>query len=123
MAERRQHERFELERPAFASLSYRFTVLGKIFNINVHGLAFSYVASEQRSHECPFLDIVFTNDRQRLRKVPFQTVWDKPMFQEFNAGTISIRHCGVKFDGLTKSQQAEIDSLIQNGGVASENAL
>lgn len=112
MVERRQSKRFELEAGPFASLSLRFTVLGKVFNISEQGLAFSYVASQQRSDESPFLDLVLMDGRHRLRKLPFRTIWDKAMFQEFSTGTISIRHCGVEFDGLTESQETELKQLI-----------
>jgi hypothetical protein len=112
MVERRQSKRYELESGPFASLSLRLTVLGKVFNISERGLAFSYVASQKRSGESPCLDLVLMDGRQRLRNLPFRTVWDKPMFQEFSNGTISIRHCGVAFNGLTEAQQSDLKKLI-----------
>jgi hypothetical protein len=113
MTERRRNKRFKLEGAAFASLSSQVAVLGKIFDLSETGLSFSYVASRQRSHESPFLDIVLTDDRFRFRKLPFETVWDKPMFQEFSAGDICIRHCGVRFTGLTPQQTADLNCLIE----------
>ena len=112
--ERRKHERFQAKDGTFASLCDKFAVLGQIMNISHGGLAFSYVSSRLRSQESPALHIASTDRTFYLRMIPFSSVWDRPIPQAYSLGHITLRQCGVQFDGLTDEQKFDLKWFVKN---------
>ncbi len=110
--QRRRHERFEAQDGAFASLSPQFAVLGQIVNISKGGLAFRYVASRPRSKESNRLDILLTDGSFFVDKLPFDSIWDIAIPQDFSLGPITFWHCGVKFGQLESTQKLDLEYFI-----------
>ncbi|MBW2266860.1 MAG: hypothetical protein JRF28_12015 [Deltaproteobacteria bacterium] len=112
--EQRRHERFEVQDGAFASLSLQFAVLGQIANISKGGLAFRYVASRPRSKEYNRLNILLTDRSFFVDKLPFDSIWDIAIPQDFSFGPIAFRHCGVKFGPLESTQKLDLGYFTES---------
>jgi hypothetical protein len=111
-AERRKHKRFRVQNGSFAALCPQFGILGQIIDISTGGLAFRYVASEERSKESSRLSILLTDGSFCFNKIPFEAVWDTPMPREFSFGAITLRQCGVQFGELTPGQKLDLQYFM-----------
>jgi hypothetical protein len=112
--ERREHGRFRVEDGNFAVLSPEFCVLGQILDISRSGLAFRYVASNVRSHECAELKILKTDGSCSCDRIPFKTIWDCSMPQDFSLDSLTLRHCGVQFGKLGDDRKFDLKYFIEN---------
>ncbi len=113
LVERRKHNRFRVRHGGFASLYPHITVVGQIIDIATGGLAFRYVASENRTNGSATLNILLTDGSFSLEKIRFQTVWDYGAPGDFSAGAITLRHCGVEFEELTRGKKLDLEYFIR----------
>ncbi len=113
LVERRKHKRFRVRHGGFASLHPHITVVGQIIDIGTGGLAFRYVASENRTNGSATLNILLTDGSFSLETIPFQTVWDSGTPGDFSLGAITLRHCGVQFGELTHGQKLDLEYFIR----------
>ena len=111
-AERRKHKRFRVQTGAFAALCPQFNIIGQIVDISTDGLAFRYVAREERSKESSKLSILLTDGSFCFDKIPFEAIWDASMPHEFSLGDITLRQCGVQFGELTHSQKVDLQYFM-----------
>jgi hypothetical protein len=114
LEERRKDKRLQVQDGAFAMLSLQLAVLGQIENISRSGLAFRYVASQDRSTELSALSIFLTDGSFSLKRVPIRTVWDYPVMGSCSSGLITVRYCGMRFDNWTNIQISDLNYFIQN---------
>ena len=114
LEERREEKRFQVQDGAFAMLSLQLAILGQIENISRGGLAFRYVASQDRSTELSALNILLTDGSFSLKRVPIRTVWDHPVPRDYTQGLITVRYCGMRFDDWTNGQRSDLNYFIQN---------
>lgn len=125
LVERRKHNRFKVQGGGFVSLYPYFTVVGQIMDIGSGGLAFAYPARETRTNGLSQLQILATDHSFCFKKVPFRTVWDFAVPQEFSLGSITLRRCGVQFGELTRSYEANLEYFMRYytlGGVSRGHA-
>jgi hypothetical protein len=114
LVEGRQHNRVKVDDGGFAQLPHGFPVLGQIIDISRGGLAFRYVASEARTNGSAVLNILTTDRRFRLEKIPAKIIRDSAMPEEFSFGSITLRHCAVQFGDLTPSQKLDLEHFIRS---------
>jgi len=114
LVEGRQHSRVKVDDGGFVQLSPGFPVLGKIINISRSGLAFRYVASKGQTNGSAVLNILTTDRRFCLEKVPAKIIRDSAMPDEFSFHAITLRHCAVKFGELTPSQKLGLEHFIRS---------
>ena len=110
--DRREHYRFSLRDYVFASLNPNSHVLGRIVDISEHGLAFCYPATEKQTDASSSLTITWGDAASRIEGIPFKIAWDNVLPGNASLGAM-IRHCGVRFVGLTEDQKAFLERLIQ----------
>jgi len=113
LPERRKHYRFKPQDYVFASLNPQSHVLGRIVDISMDGLAFCYPAKEKLTDESSSLTISWGDGESRIEGIPFKIVWDRRFSDNASPGGM-VRHCGVRFAGLSGDKKALIDSLIQD---------
>ena len=118
LAEGRQHNRVKVDDGGFAQLPHGFPVLGQIIDISKGGLAFRYVASEARTNGSAVLNILTTDRRFCLEKIPAKIIRDSAMPEEFSFHSITLRHCAVQFGELTTSQRLDLEHFIRSNTVA-----
>ena len=111
-AERRKNLRFRVREGAFAVLRPDCNVVGEIIDISKGGLAFRYIAGEEQPGGSSGLDILFAGGSFRLPEVPFETVEDFEMPDEFSSPLTSTRRCGIRFGKLTHEQLSALKSFI-----------
>jgi hypothetical protein len=118
MDERRKYKRFQVKNGAFAVLTAISTPhstqkVGRITDISMGGLAFSYIASEEPSNISVQLSIFFADNRFDLRNIPFETIWDVETKKD-SFSSITMKRTGVQFGGLTPEEISQLEYCIQN---------
>lgn len=111
--ERRKHKRFRISQGAIVGLRPRYLRLGRVTNIGIDGLAFSYVADEALPNLSSELDVFLSMWGFHLYGVPFNTIWD---FETNGVGFSSIRtrRSGLQFGQLGPDQMSRLEYLIEN---------
>ncbi len=110
--ERRNHTRFQAKAGAYTVFSSRSIIPGRINDISLGGLCFSYVEGEEWYHESSELDILFGDDDFYLDKIPFETVSDTIIENESPYSQIIMRRCGVKFGKMNADQLEQLKYFI-----------
>ena len=113
-AEERRHDtRFKVNPGAYTVFSPKSIIPGRINDISMGGLSFSYVEGEEWYHESKELDILFGENDFYLDKIPFETVSDTIIEKESPFSQITMRRCGVRFGKLTAEQQVQLKNFIR----------
>jgi len=117
MVERRKHKRFKVQDRAFVVLGApprpHSTKAGQIIDISMGGLAFSYIADDDRSNASSELGIFLADNSFHLRHIPFETISDLKT-NRVPFSSITIRRSGVQFGELTHDQISQLEYFIQN---------
>jgi hypothetical protein len=87
---------------------------GQIIDISRSGLAFRYFSSEEQSNQSVELDILFADDRFYLKNLPFKTISDLGVDNEFSYSSQNRKLMRVQFGELDLHQISQLDYLIQN---------
>lgn len=117
--ERRKHKRFRVSDGSFAVLGPTGGKIGRIIDMSMGGLGFSYIGGEEQDDTSYELSILLAEDSFHLTKIPFRTVWDMEA-NEVPFSSLSMRRCGVEFGDLTNTQVSNMEYFMQNhtlGGV------
>ncbi|UCG81457.1 MAG: hypothetical protein JSV60_04035 [Desulfobacterales bacterium] len=113
--ERRKHKRFQAPHGAIVGLRPPYLGIGRVINIGIGGLAFSYTADEALPSLSSELDIFLSIRNFYLCKVPFETVWDLET-DGMPFSSIRTRQSGLQFGQLTPGQMSQLEFLVQNYG-------
>jgi len=117
MVERRKHKRFKVQDSAFVVVGAPFrphsTKVGQIIDMSMGGLAFGYIADEDRSNASSELGIFLADNSFHLRQIPFETISDLKT-NRVPFSSISMRRSGVQFGELTHDQISQLEYFIQN---------
>ncbi|NVM22536.1 MAG: PilZ domain-containing protein [Desulfobacterales bacterium] len=114
LVERRKHTRFHAKDGALALLTSGSAKLGQIIDISVGGLAFCYIADEERSNGSFELGLFFSDNGFYLDGVRFEIISDFEIGDEVPLNSITMRRCGVQFAKLTHNQISQLEYFIQN---------
>lgn len=119
---KRRSLRFWIEEYAYVVLRPLSNKMGQIVDISRGGLSFYYPETgyspetgEERA-DAYIMDIVLVGDNFYLDKVPFKTISERDVDIELPDTSLTIKQCGVKFDGLTLEQMDRLDYLILKYG-------
>lgn len=113
MIERRQHERFLLEKRAITVLWPASSIVGQIIDISMGGIAFRYNSYDHLLDNSSEIEIIVASHDFRSGVLPFKTVSDLSI-SDF-LGSVSgrqVRRRGVAFQDLNESQKAEVQCFI-----------
>lgn len=102
--ERRQHQRFEVREGLFKAKS----ISGKIVDISMGGLAFSYIDDGTWTDESFDCGMLWGEKDLHLEDIPFKIISDCAI----NEGLTITRRCGVKFERLSPKQLAQLEYYI-----------
>jgi len=114
MVDNRKHKRFRSQDLAFAAFGSYTMEIGEIIDISMGGLAFLYIADGDQINESRELEIYLAKYGFHLEKVPFNTISDFELPNEFPTSFIIMRRCGVQFGELTQDQVSQLGYFIQN---------
>ena len=138
-AERRKHNRFQIKKVAFAMIRYAFSKpiclidksmgevacdvfrskpikFGRIDDISMDGLLFSYVDSKIQSNESPVLDILVADCGFYLECVLFKNISDTEIAEDYPIDSVKMKQLRMQFRKLTPNQKFKLEYLIQNHG-------
>ncbi len=87
---------------------------GQIININRDGLSFRYFPNKEQPNQSAELDILFANISFYLENLPFKTISDLDVDNEFSYSSQNRKLMKVQFGELDSHQISQLDYFIQN---------
>jgi c-di-GMP-binding flagellar brake protein YcgR len=113
LKERRKQKRFQGPKGLFVGVGPENTKVGRVSDLSIGGLGFSYVGTEEPS-KGSYLDLFFTDQDFYLSRLRFKSISDYELVEKEPSSSETLRRCGVKFEKVTRHQKAEIERFIQN---------
>jgi len=107
--ERRKAKRYQVKTGIFAIINKSS---GQIIDISLNGLAFRYIADEEKKNGSSELNIFVMEDSFLLEKVPFKVVSDQDLDNKFNFSPIVMKRRSVQFKDLTPHQKTQLKDFI-----------
>jgi len=114
IVDKRKHTRFRSQDLAFAAFGSHSKEIGEIIDISMGGLAFLYIADGDQINESRELEIYLAKDDFHLKEVPFNTISDFELPNEFPTSSIIMRRRGVQFGDLRQDQVSQLGYFIRN---------
>ena len=111
--ERREHKRFPVTKDTFVALKPDYFEVGRVINISMAGLTFSYMADGKPPGQSSILDIFLVGRNFHLRDLPFRTISDV-ISDRIPFSSAKMRKCTVQFGDLTAYQSGRLKYFIQN---------
>lgn len=113
--ERRKHKRYLTRDGTYAVLRPPANKIGKIIDISLSGMAFTYFSTNGKTMESTGLDLL-ADEGLCLENIPYTTVNDCiiPNEQPFSQITMR-RHC-IQFNGITNEHINQLKSFITKYG-------
>ena len=116
--ERRKYVRFLAKDNSFAALRNGFKKVGKIDDISINGLGFSFLSeiTQVDSDDHHTLVNIFTSENAfHLSNVPCRVVYETPDTTTLDEGfPVQRSCCGLQFGELTRSQLEQLELFIKN---------
>lgn len=122
--ERRKYIRFLPQANAYAALRAGIIKIGKIRDISMSGLAFSYYAENNNLiNETTEVDIFLTGNAPsensfHLSNIPCKIVYDLSKLLQNDSNFIVSHRCGIIFRDQSKNYVEELSSFINNYTIA-----
>ena len=113
--EQRAHDRYLVERHALTLLWPASSIVGRVIDISMDGLAFLYSASKMRQDGSSEIEIILAEDNFSSGALPFKTVSDAPIRGFFVAPFAkSQRRRSIQFKALTEDQKEKLAYFIDH---------
>jgi hypothetical protein len=87
---------------------------GQIINISRIGLSFRYFPNEEQPDQAGELDILFANMSFYVENLPFKTISDLDVDNEYSYSSLKRKLLRVQFGELDSHQISQLDYFIQN---------
>ena len=113
---RRRFERFLTEDNAFAAIGNKYTKVGRIQDICLGGLAFTYIVDDGPSEQPTFISIFLSGEKVFLSNIPCKIVYDTPLEDQnfMSSVLLRTRRCGVKFTEPEQEQVTQLKHFLEN---------
>ena len=111
--EKRRHQRFIAQDGAFAVVKCQVSKVGQILDISMGGLALHYIANGTPSNSSYTLDILLSGNGFYLERIPFETITDIEIPNQFPFTSLIMRRQGVKFLELSPQQALMLEEFIR----------
>lgn len=115
--ERRKFMRFRAQDDAFAALRGDFSKVGKIYDISINGLDFSFLSEitqvDSTDHHTQ-VDVLSSENRFYLSNVPCRIVYETQDSTPDEGFLVRMSRCGLQFGELNKSQLEQLELFIEN---------
>ena len=116
-SEQRKHDRLTPKENAFAALGHKYTIVGKIKNISMGGLAFEYIAGEEINKDASELDIFLVGTEFHLYRAPCKIIYNidahVPQINNHLVKMYTTKRCGVQFGRLTKESKELLNLFLK----------
>ena len=113
--ERRQHQRYRVQKNALALLRNSSIQPGYITEISLGGMAFQYHSSNGRTPEASEIDIISANYTEAvlIRHIVIKTVSDLAISEKNTEGSTHLRKHVVRFGRLSRNQKSKLKHFIE----------
>jgi len=115
--ERRKYMRFLAKDNSFAALRNGFKKVGKIDDISINGLGFSYLGETTEvdtTGHFSEVDIFNSGNGFYLSNVPCRIVYEAPDSIPDEGFLLRMSRCGLQFGELNGSQLEQLELFIEN---------
>jgi hypothetical protein len=113
--ERRELGRYAVERHALTMLWPASSIVGRILDISMDGLAFQYTAPKKPQDASSDIEIVLSRADFSSGALPFRTVSDSRMKGYFGfTFARTQRRRSIQFKELAEDQKAKLEYFIEN---------
>lgn len=85
---------------------------GKIVNIGMGGMLFTYVGKDHSAKIYPLNGTIFSRDDDYLLELPFKTLLDTKCYHHSSTGSTNIRERVVVFGDLLSDQVEKLEQFI-----------
>jgi hypothetical protein len=102
--ERRKYIRFSTKKKNFAALRSGFDKVGRVLDLSINGLAFTYILEEDIIAEPFQVDIFQSENGLYLSNIPCRVVYDIPNTKKRYDSLIQPRRCGLCFGRLSEKE-------------------
>lgn len=111
--ERRQHPKFNVKDGVVALLFDKRLRIGKIMDISLGGLGFTYIgdAPDDLTNQTVQIHLL-NNNHICIEGISCRVVADTLLENNFSPDGRSLKRCGLKFGGLTRTQQRLLKDAI-----------
>jgi hypothetical protein len=115
MIEKRKFKRYLPDSRAFACLRPGFQKLGKIMDISMGGLAFSYISDKDSIEKSHGVDIFLSGNNFFLNEIGCRVVYSYRIYSYLiSGGMLNEWKCGIKFVSATENQRRELKAFLNN---------
>ena len=112
MIEQRKYNRLKPKVHAFAVMRPDFVIVGRVKDISRNGLAFDYLAHENKTVDIygSEMDFFIPNSDFCIMQIPCEIIYDIGTGKDVDTFIILFtnRRCGVKFRDLSDEQEAKL---------------
>ncbi len=115
--EQRKYVRFIAQDNAFVALRIGFKKVGKVNDISIKGLAFSYLRKTTEADSdlhYSQVDIFLSGDGFHISNMPCRIVYDISDPKPDEGLFVEMSRCGLHFQKLTDSQSEQLNFFIKN---------
>ena len=112
--EQRRYIRFLTKKNTFAALRSGFEKVGKVLDISINGLAFSYIIENAPLVKAFQVDIFQSENGFYLSNIPCRVIYDIPYSNPKYDLFIHPRRCGLGFGRLSKIQEDELLKFLRD---------
>ena len=116
-SERRKYMRFLAKGNTFAALRSGFKKVGKIDDISINGLGFSYLSSITQVDCAPNhtrVDIFSSENGIHFSNLPCRIICEIPDQASDEGFLVRMCRCGLQFGKLTRSQLEQLELFIES---------
>ena len=113
--EKRKYVRFLAEENTFAALRSGFEKVGKVHDISIKGLAFSYLDQTDEGvsdSDSSQVDIFISGNNFHLPNVPCRVVYDTETSLFSSIESVRTNKCGLEFGELAGNQVEQLEFFI-----------
>lgn len=123
--EKRKYTRYTANEGTFAALRSNFEKVGRVLDISVKGLAFSYLDGTGKSTDTESLevDIFLTQNGCHLYRIPCKIVYDIPHLYEKSFYHAKSKRCGLSFGRLSSEQEKDLKRFIMHNSSGTVKSL
>ena len=110
--DQRHFARYSAMQGAIVALQPHTDILGQMIDISMMGLSFRYIDTGSKDDQSSELTILMPKPQFYLERLPFRSVADFELPNEFSFSTIPVRRRCVTFKPLSPQQQTKLDDFI-----------
>jgi len=113
IVERRKSERYFTTELVFLAFRPHFCKLGKVKDMNRHGLSFEYLAQDScDQNSCGEVDIFADGTDAYLSRLPYSLIYEVQVTKSERPGRLDVRRCGLEFGKLSEHQARQLIAIV-----------